>query len=258
MSGRPTRWFKLGLMLLATGMIIPGRADAQEYVAEPGRPLPTQGGWAEVLTVTPKWLVLQTQEGQQLPVAFDSIQVFVMRWPTTLEQVSPDALVEATGIDLNSGRIQTDHVDVFEGNARSLVTPTVQPIIGYGRIPSPNDVYQMNPFQQNAFLYNVYQWNMVGYMNPLLPGENMIPRRLHLVGLIAGLDPLRIAAPGNTAVAVLPSETGLFVSQVTPGTQSMVRRGDLVFYQPVGANAKGLALGQLVVYKSIPLSQFTR
>jgi hypothetical protein len=202
---------------------------------------PPAGDWAEVVTVTAKWIVLQNEKGQQFPVAIDSIAEFVIRWPIHPGQITPGAIVETTGIDLGSNQIRTDHVDVFEGNARRLVQPTYQQIIGFGRTPTSFDY-------QNQNLY--------GVRIALLPGEDQIPNRLHVAGPVAGLDPLQIAFGGNNAVAVLPSAVGLFFSQVTPGTFSFLRPGDLVYVIPSDVTARSLILNQMVAYKSIPLSQF--
>src|SRR5438874_1362942 len=50
--------------------------------------LSQQGEWAEVVTVTAKWMVLMNQQGQQFPVAINNIGLFVIRWPTTLDKVA--------------------------------------------------------------------------------------------------------------------------------------------------------------------------
>jgi hypothetical protein len=46
------------------------------------------------------------------------------------------------------------------------------------------------------------------------------------------------------------------VTQVTIGSPSFVRPGDLVWYLPVNATPQTLAVGRLVVHKTIPLAQF--
>jgi len=202
---------------------------------------PPSGDWAEVVTVTSKWIVLQNEKGQQFPVSIEAIGEFVMRWPIPAGAITPGAVVETTGIDLGTNQIRTDHVDVFEGAARRLVQPIYQQIIGYGRTPTSFD-YQ--------------NYNLYGVRIPLLPGEDQMPNRLHIAGPIVGVDPMRIGTGGNNAVAVLPSAGGLFFSQVTPGTFSFLRPGDLVYVIPSDVTVKTLVLGQMVGYKSVPLSQF--
>lgn len=213
-----------------------------------GRPqFPPAGGWGRVLTVTDKWLVLENEDGQQFPVAFDAIRLFVMRWPTSPERISPDALIEASGLDLGSRRVQTDHVDVYEGSARNMVSPTYLPIIGYNRVVT---------------LFDIEQQNLLGinYQYMLLPGEELMPARLHVVGPPAGVFPLAIGVGGNGAVAVVPMPSGLTMTQVTEGVPSYVQPGDLAFVAPVLSRStpRSLAVDQLVVYKAIPLDQFAR
>ncbi len=257
---QPTR---LGVgFLIALGALLvglpAGRATAQMAggVAQPlavqwGRMgrinIPPSGGWGRVLTVTEKWLVLENEDGQQFPVAFDSINLFVMRWPTSPERISPTALLEVTGLDLGSRRVRTNHVDVFDGAARSMVTPTFLPIIGYGRVVTLFDMEQQRTLGIN-------------YHYMLLPGEERMPARLHVVGPPASTIPLTIAVGGNGVVTVLPMPNGLSMTLVTEGVPSFVRPGDMAFVSPVLARStpRSLALNQLVVYKSIPIDQFSR
>ena len=202
---------------------------------------PPAGDWAEVVTATSKWLVLQNEKGQQFPVALDAINEFVIRWPIDPARITPSAIVEVVGIDLGTNQIRTDHVDVFEGSARSMVRPLYQQIIGFDRRPTAFDMLNQNTY---------------GVRIALLPGEDQIPNRLHVAGSPIGLDPLRIAIGGNNSLAVFPSAVGLFYSQVTRGTFSFLRPGDLVYVVPTDVAAKTLVLGQMVGYKTIPLSQF--
>jgi len=202
---------------------------------------PQAGDWAEVVTVTPKWLVVQNQSGQQFPISLESIDEFVIRWPTSPERISPTALVETTGLDLGSNEMRTDHVDVFEGAARALARPMYQRIIGYGRTPTAFDI-------QNQNIYGVYI--------PLLPGEDQIPNRLQVAGPVVGVNPLRIAIAGNNSVAVYPGGSGLFFSEVTAGSATFLRPHDLVYVVTSDITPKTLVLSQMVAYKTMPLSQF--
>jgi hypothetical protein len=204
------------------------------------------GGWAEVLTVTPKWLVLQNQQGQQFPVAFSEVQMFVIRWPALLDQVAPGALVEATGIDMGTNQISTDHIDIYEGTAPQLgVGPTLQTIVGFNRVLTAFDIEQHNTYGIDYFRY-------------LTPDEMSLPPRLHVVGPIVDVNPLRLAVGGGISIAVFPpSAANFFITSITPGSSSFVRKGDLVYFASSDATVKSLLLSQLVVYKKIPQSQFT-
>ncbi|HEV3168408.1 MAG TPA: hypothetical protein VGZ22_30665 [Isosphaeraceae bacterium] len=207
--------------------------------------LPQQGDWAEIVTVTPKWLVLMNQQGQQFPVSLTNIGVFLMRWPTTIDKIAAGALIEATGIDRGTNQIVTDHMDVYEGGAaRQLgVMPVVQTIIGMNRVLSAYDIEQHNTYGVDLFRY-------------LTPDELSMPQRMHVVGPIVDLNPLRLGIPGGNAIAVLPATDAFFMTSITPGSSSFVRKGDLVYFVPESATPKSLNLSQLVVYKKIPQSQF--
>src|SRR5262245_857599 len=77
---------------IAAAQLTPDRTDVYER-------------WAEVVSVTPKWLVLRDEEGKQYPVSVEAIGLFLCRWPTTLDRISPGAMVEATGVDAQSNRL---------------------------------------------------------------------------------------------------------------------------------------------------------
>lgn len=252
MTSRARRTGRLALTLAAIALSGPsGDRVRAQVVNDPGLyqsgmlapRFPNQGDWAEVVTATPRWLVFQNARGQQFPVAVDHVGEFVVRWPTSLDRISPQALVEATGLDLGSNQVRTDHIDVFEGAARGLVRPGYQPIIGFGRTPTWYDYEQANTYGVN-------------YYNFLLPGEEQIPARLNIVGPVANLNPLRIAVDGNNAVAVFPAPSGFNISQVTIGTLGVVRPGDLAYLVPAQIAPRGLTLEQLVIYKSMPIDRF--
>jgi hypothetical protein len=83
-----------------------------------------------------------------------------------------------------------------------------------------------------------------------------MPRRLHVVGPIVDLNPLRLGIGGGIAVTVVPTLGNFFMTSVTPGSTSFVRKGDLVYFVPIEPTPKSLTLNQLVVYKKVSLSQF--
>ncbi|RUL87160.1 hypothetical protein [Tautonia sociabilis] len=198
------------------------------------------GVWARVITATPKWLVLEDAEGRQYPVSFSAIDLFVIRWPANPALAPPGTMAEVTGFDLNNGSILAGHVDLYEGSARSLVSPTSLVLVGYNRVMVPTNPYQMSTFGQFT----------------LLPGEELIPQRRHLVGPLVSGAPLVIAGPGNQAAQVVPGAGGMSVTQVTIGSPSFVRPGDMVWCLPLAAGPQTLALRRLVVYKTIPMAQF--
>src|ERR1700722_13883803 len=76
--------------------------------------LPPQGAWGEVINVTPRWIVIQNHSGQQYPIAADDISEFLARWPTGLDNLGPQSVVEAVGRDIGSNTVEVSHVDVFE------------------------------------------------------------------------------------------------------------------------------------------------
>ncbi len=256
------RWF--GLIVLGAGAVfVPGRAEAQilggtngaggagnayggtgNYgfpglgMDGSGANIPRQGSWAEVLSTSSKgWLVLQDAEGRQYPVGVDAIKQFLIRWPTSPDRISPEALVEANGVNLGSNMIGTDHVDVYEQDARGLVSPTVQNIVGLNRVLTPWDVDQINTYGARYFM---------------MPGEQNLPTRVHIVGPLNSLDPFRIAAANNISYAIQPGMGGLSMSRITLGSAELARRGDLVYYVADEAQPKSLIMSLLVLYKKTP------
>jgi hypothetical protein len=201
-----------------------------------------QGDWAEVIMANGRWVVIQNAQGQQFPVAFETIRQFVIRWPARLDIVGPDALVEATGVDTGTNTLQTDHLDVYEGSARTMVTPAIFNLFGANRVLTPLDANQ-------APVYGTYF--------PFAPTEAGIPARIHVVGNIMGFNPLRLGVQGNNWVNVLPSSDGLNVTQVTPGTPAYVKKGDLVYFVPEQAGPKSLTVSRLILYKKIPVRAYT-
>lgn len=235
-GARPARWI-LGAILATVLFDAPAQAQglAASQMAQ------DSGGWAEVLYVTPKWLVLQNAKGQQFPVSFESIGLFVVRWPSSPADLNGESWIEATGIDVGSNRMRADHIDIYEGAARALVSPAYQQVLGDNRTLSPFDLMMLDPINSRM---------------PLLPGEDQLPSRLHVVGPFLGLGPLRISVFGNQMVYVLPGPAGISMTQITLGSPSFPKKGDLVFLVPVNAGPKTLTLSQLVLYKRIPLNQF--
>ncbi len=84
-------------------------------------PAPPQGAWGEVINVTSRWIVIQNHSGQQYPISVDDIGEFLVRWPSSLDSLGPQSVVEAVGRDAGSNMVEVSHVDVFEGADRNLV-----------------------------------------------------------------------------------------------------------------------------------------
>ncbi len=97
---------------------------------------------------------------------------------------------------------------------------------------------------------------MYGTYFPFAPMEAGIPARIHVVGNILGLDPLRLGAQGNNWVNVLPAPDGLNVTHVTMGQPAYVKKGDLVYFVPDEAGPKSLTMSRFILYKKIPLRAF--
>jgi hypothetical protein len=205
--------------------------------------VPREGDWAEVIMANSRWMVLQNAQGQQYPLSFGDIRQFVIRWPTRLELVDPTAFLEATGVNVGSNQLRTNHIDVYEGTARTLVTPTVLNLFGANRVLTPFDVAQQSTY---------------GTIFPMMPFEYAIPPRLHVVGNILAVDPLlRVGIDGNNWAVILPADdSGLNMTQVTVGTPTYVKKGDLVYYIPDAAGPKSLVASRVILYKKIPLRDY--
>jgi hypothetical protein len=216
--------------------------------------LPPQGAWGEVINATPRWLVIQNHSGQQYPIALEDIGEFLVRWPGSVNQMTAESVVEAVGNDLGSNVVEVTHVDVFEGTDRSLVTATYNSVLANNA-----SVTTIDPTfnrMMNAWDY-AGQSMLYGWAFPVMNGANGIPSRLHIVGSVIERVPLRLAVPGNNFATVVPGNNVQFtVSQVTRGAMNYARKGDYAFLLPRAINPRGLAVSQLVLYKTIPLRQF--
>ena len=146
-------------------------------------------------------------------------------------------MVEAVGPDLGSNTLQTSHVDVFEGEDRTLVAPT------YNRLlPNNAVVTTVDPgFNRlmNAWDYGG-QRQLYGWAYPVSPGihrnSESSPRRRHRVNRV----PLRVGLPGNNFAEIVAGDAVQFtVSQVTRGSMNYVRKGDYAFLMPRQINPEG-------------------
>ncbi|MEO6809288.1 MAG: hypothetical protein ABI353_09285 [Isosphaeraceae bacterium] len=207
-----------------------------------------QGEWAQVLSVTPKWMVIQNGRGQQFPVSLTqgNVRMFVIRWPIAPALISPRAVAEVTGVDLVSNTVQANHLDVFEPDAQGLlngVWPSITHIGGLNRILSPYGADRDSAINGYATVY------------PLAIERN-IPNRTHAVAPVFAVNPIRLALGNNNVLTVMPAGTGLNLTRVTAGSPTFVRPGDLAYVMISGQTPKTLALSELVVYKRMSFDQF--
>jgi hypothetical protein len=236
----------LGLAFASIALAAPAATRAQGQGVVPTSNVQT--GWAEVVTVTPKWLVLRNPQGQQFPVALskDHVGLFVIRWPTTPDRLSAQAVIEANGYEVGNNQIRTDHIDVFENDAKGLLGgywPSVTTLTAGGVVVTP---YNVNP----NYAYLGYD-----YLNAVL-NTNGMPNRVHVVAPVISALPMVVAVGNNNTMSILPAPAGLTLTQVTNGSSSFVRKGDLAYYVSTGTTPKSLLLTQLVIYKPMPLNQF--
>jgi len=257
------------LLLLSWVLLACGGAQAQDrdvaFDAVVGQPrglpqLPPDGAWGEVINVTPRWIVVQNHSGQQFPIAIDDIQDFLIRWPTSIDSLNPQSMVEAVGQTPGSNVVRTGHIDVFEGPDRSLVAPTNNSILPSNMVVTtldPGFNRFMNPWDYGG------QNMLYGWAYPVPANLSGIPSRQHVVGNVldrsAPDQMVRIALPGNNfATLVADNPGGMTVTRVTRGRSDDVRKGDFAFMLPLQITARGLLLSQLVVYKQIPIERFNR
>lgn len=269
-------WFTTGRLLavVLTGLLATGpRASAQGLGLNLGQGvaprfnvdidhpvgvphMPPQGAWGEIINVTDRWLVLQNHAGQQFPIAVEDIDEFLIRWPSSIDQISALSLVEAVGPSPGSNIVNVGHVDHFEGTDRTLVSPTYNQLL-----PNNMAVTTIDP-GFNRFM-NAWDYGgqnlLYGWAYPVMPGAglNGNPTRLHVVGNVLNRVPLQVGLPGNNFATILPDATGdITVTQVTVGSTRLTRKGDYAFLMPREAKPRGLWVSQLVLYKTIPFRQF--
>ena len=211
--------------------------------------MPPRGTWAEVVYVTSKWMVVQNESGQQFPIAADRVRQFLIRWPLPSSSITPRSMVEVTGANDGSNVLITDHIDVYENDAQSLVSPTVSSLFGdyealsYGNFQtlSAYGTATLDPFGMGAF-------------QAAMGGTN--PVRKHVVGHALANDPVQVAGFGLNWYTIQPSPAGMSITQVTLGSNSFVRRGELVYIVPQNLGPRSVDVAQLVLYKKIPVAQF--
>ena len=216
--------------------------------------LPPEGAWGEVINATARWIVIQNHSGQQYPISVDDIGEYLVRWPTSLDNLGPQSVVEAVGQDVGSNTVEVSHVDVFEGPDRNLVQPTYNNLLSNNAVVTAVDPGFSR--LMNAWDY-AGQSQLYGWAYPTGMGGNLAPIRLHVVGTVVQRFPLQVSLPGNNFATVVAGDNIQFtMSQVTRGTSNLARKGDYAFLMPRQINPKGLVLSQLVLYKTVMFRQF--
>jgi len=219
-----------------------------------------QGIWAEVISSTSRWIVVQNQDGQQLPIAADRIRQFLVRWPSSVGDLSTSSLVEATGPQTSSTSMMTDHIDVYEADAQNLVSPTIQSVAGPNQGPVQVNTSNFSFIDFETLNFGSRNWTEIpsaGTSNwtelPSITNGSML---LHVVGRSAAINPIQLGGFGPGLMTVAPGPNGMSVTQVTLGTNSYAKKGDLVHLVADSAAPRSLDVSQLVLYKKIPLRRF--
>lgn len=208
--------------------------------------LPPRGFWCQVIMANARWVVVQDEERKQYPISAQAINQFLVRWPTNLDQVTVSSLVEASGVDVNTNTVRTDHIDIFESDAYALATPTVMANYGFNSLVNPASLGLANAFG-----------GVNPIVNPIVTGELSQPTLRTVVGQAVTTSPLRLSLGGNNYATILPvNDAGVSMTRVTLGTTAFATVGDVVFISPIAMNTKSLAAGQLVLYKRISHGQF--
>jgi hypothetical protein len=200
-------------------------------------------GWAEVLSVTPRWVVLQAADGRQYPVDGASMGRFLVRWPITPPMVSPTALVEVEGLSPSVNVVATNNVEVYEGAARSLVTPTYITPTDAGILRQYDATYTFGFDSMNQF------WSL--YPSQPAVSMNNVNLLTYMVAPVVNTVPLMLGSPSNQAVRVIPANgQNLQMTRIVVGTIDQLRPGDLVYAVPQFANNKSMSLSAAIVFKN--------
>lgn len=219
-------------------------------------PPPPQGAWGEVIMANSKWLVLQNHQGQQFPIATDAIGQFLIRWPITVRDLTPESIAEAIGEDLGGNVVQTEHVDIFEGQDQRLVTPTFMTMVASSKVWASIDP-TFNQYMSNDGGVGAQNYTN-GWSYPMMAGMyGRVNLVTHVVGNVVGISPLQISILATNRATVEPVNPATFtMTQVTRGDTAFAEKGDLVYLMPTNLTPRSVTLSQLVLYKKMPLRQF--
>lgn len=227
-------------LLLFLITILPARLPAQ--VAAPVFSMENPG-WAEVLSVTPKWVVLQAADGRQYPVDGSATGRFLVRWPILPSMVSPSALVEVEGMSPSVNMLATNSVEVYEGAARSLVSPSYITPTDAGILRQYDATYTFGFDSMNQF------WSL--YPSQPAVAMNNVNLLTYMVAPVVNVVPLLIGTPANQSVRVVPANGQSFqMTRIVVGTLDQLRPGDLVYAVPQFATNKAMSLATFIVFKN--------
>lgn len=215
--------------------------------AQGGMDLPVFGldgpGWAEVLSVTPKWIVLQTADGRQYPVSADAMGRFIVRWPILPTMVSSTALVEIEGSSPSVNLILANNVEVYEGAARNFVQPSFLTPTDAGILRQYDATYTFGFDSMNQF------WSMYP-SQPAVAMQN-VPLMTYIVAPVVNIVPLMLGTPSNQVLRVAPANGQSYnLTRIVVGSMDQLRQGDLVYAVPQAATPKSMGLSVLIVFKS--------
>lgn len=200
-------------------------------------------GWAEVLSVTPNWLVLQAADGRQYPISTAATGRFLVRWPILPTMVSPGALVEVEGTSPSVNMVMTNSVEVYEGAARGLVAPTYITPTDAGILRQYDATYTFGFDSMNQF------WSL--YPSQPAVAMNNVALLSYMVAPVVNIVPLMLGNPSNQAIRVVPANGQSYqMTRIAVGTIDQLKPGDLVYAVPQFANPKGMGLSVLIVYKN--------
>lgn len=232
--------FTIALTLISSMLFTAERIEAQ--MALPNFSLDGPG-WAEVLSVTPKWVVLQASDGRQFPVTTASLGRFLIRWPILPTMVSPTALVEVEGASPSINMLVTNKVEVFEGAARGLVAPTYVTPTDAGILRQYDATYTFGFDSMNQF------WSL--YPSQPAVAMNNVSLVSYMVAPVVNITPLMLGTPSNQAVRVVPANGQNYqMTRIVVGTVDQLAPGDLVYAVPQFAQPKGMGLSVMIVYKN--------
>lgn len=238
---RRARPIAAAIALVALGMAAVRPSPAQPPASAPDLGGQSQGFWAEVVNVTPNWLVLQNQRGQQFPLAFANTNGrYMVRAPIPPDRIGMGSTAEAVGYTMPNGAMRTGHIDVYDAALAARSMPGNQTF-------SANGV-------ANDGLTTMLTFNW--FLLPNLVTGIASPGYRHVVGTIISLNPLTLATPGNQNVTIFPVQNNILTTQLSSETRSFarIRKGDTVLIALNRNNpttARSLNVSELVVYQNL-------
>lgn len=239
--------------LLATVLLA---AQAPEAGAQPGpNPLnatgavlqpPAQprvapaGFWTRALTVTPEWLVVENEEGQQFPIAIAAVKSYLVRLAITPNEIPPGSVAIFNALVGPTGELFTDQIDLPEGVLRA------------GLVPQSLTIGANGLSYEEMILFNTITERIFG--RGLAIAQFAGPTYRHTVGPVVNANPIRIEIPVGQFATVLPASPNFRVYRVRQdvGAFASVAPGDWVYIVPAPNNPlapESLVPAKMIVYK---------